>query len=119
MSNCALKYLPDLFNLPVKKMVGDLNYDLLRNSDTPLTEEELKYCENDCLVVYHYIKFELETYETVKNIPTTSTGHVRRELMDLIQTDFHYKRLVRKAINVNPHIYNLLQQAFMRWIYSF
>ena len=57
MSNCALKYLPDLFNLPVEKMVGDLDYSLIRTSQTDLTDEEMKYCENDCLVVYIFICF--------------------------------------------------------------
>lgn len=113
MSNCALKYLPNLFNLPVEKMVGDLDYSKIRTSVTPLTEKELGYCEHDCLVVYYYIMYELQSYEDVKHIPTTSTGHVRRELQNIVMTDFKYKRLVRKAINTNPHIYNLLQQAFM------
>ena len=124
MSNCSLAKLPQLFNLPVKKMVGDLDYDLIRTSETPLTEKELSYCEYDCLVVYHYIKKELEEYENVKNLPNTSTGKVRRELYNLVMTDFKYKRLVKKAINTNPHIYNLLQEAFAggythaNWIYA-
>lgn len=113
MSNCALKYLPDLFNLPIQKDVGDLDYSLIRTSITPLSEQELKYCEDDCLVVYHYILNELQTYEDVSNIPTTSTGKVRRELKQLVLKDWKYKRLVNKAINTDPHVYNLLQQAFM------
>lgn len=124
MSNCGLKYLPKLFNLPVEKKVGDLDYSLIRTSITPLTEKELSYCEYDCLVVYHYILNELKTYESVRNIPTTSTGKVRRELKNLVLKDFRYKRLVNKAINTDPHIYNLLQQAFAggythsNWIYT-
>ena len=113
MSNCALKYLPELFNLPVEKLVGDLDYSKIRTSITPLTQKELEYCEHDCLVVYHYILFELESYEDVKHIPTTSTGHVRRELQQLVMLDFKYRRLVNKAINTNPHVYNLLHEAFM------
>ena len=78
MSNCALKLLPKVFKLPVEKKVGDLDYILLRTPKTTLTKKELGYCEFDCLVVYHYIKRELETYERVDKIPLTSTGHVRR-----------------------------------------
>ena len=113
MSNCALKYLPELFNLPIQKDVGDLDYSKIRTPMTPLTEQELKYCEDDCLVVYHYILNELKTYEDVLDIPTTSTGKVRRELKQLVLKDFKYRRLVNKAINTDPHVYNLLQQAFM------
>lgn len=124
MSNCALKYLPKLFRLPVEKMVGDLDYDLIRHSESYLSDIELRYGEYDCLVVYHYIKEELKTYEDVKHIPTTSTGKVRRELMELIRTDFKYRRLVNKSINTDPHVYNLLVDAFMggythaNWIHA-
>lgn len=124
MSNCALQYLPDLFKLPVKKMVGDLDYSLIRHNETELTEKELGYCKNDCLVVYHYILYELSTYERVDKIPTTSTGHVRRELMQLTLKDLGYKRIVRKSINTDPIVYNRLQSCFMggythaNWIYT-
>ena len=124
MSNCALKYLPDLYQLPVKKMVGDLDYSLIRHNETELTEKELGYCENDCLVVYHYILYELATYERVDKIPTTSTGHVRRELMNMTLNDLGYKRIVRKSINTDPIVYNRLQSCFAggythaNWIYT-
>ena len=61
MSNSSLENLPKVFNLPVKKLVGDLDYNLIRTPKTPLTSEELGYCENDILVLYHYILRELET----------------------------------------------------------
>lgn len=112
MSNCRLAKLPKLFKLPVQKMEGDLDYNQLRNSKTILSEKELGYCENDCLVVYYYIKYELETYENVNKIPLTSTGHVRRELKNLIRKDYKYKRLVSKSVNTDPHIYNMLIDAF-------
>ena len=78
----------------------------------------MKYCENDCLVIYYYIQRELETYERVDKIPLTSTGHVRRELKERIAEDWNYKNKVKKAINTDPHIYNLLQDAFAGRIYA-
>ncbi len=124
MSNVALKKLPDIFNLPVEKMVGDLDYTLLRTSVTPISDKELKYCENDCLVIYHYIKYELTMYESVEKLPLTSTGHVRRELKGQTSKDYKYKRLVGRAVNTDPHIYNLLIESFMggythaNWLYA-
>jgi hypothetical protein len=112
MSNCALEKLPSVYLLPVEKQVGSLNYDLIRHSTTPLTEEEMKYCEYDCLVVYEYIKKELLEYEVVDKIPITSTGHVRRELKKLVEKNYKYKSKVKRAINIDPHVYNLLIQAF-------
>ena len=124
MSNCALSYLPKLYDLPVKKMSGDLDYNKIRTPKTKLTKKELIYCENDCLVIYYYILKMLETYKTVKTIPLTSTGQVRRELKERVAKDFVYKNKVYNAINTNPHIYNMLVSAFMggythsNWIYT-
>jgi len=118
MSNCALKYLPKLFGLPVEKKVGDLDYSLLRNSKTELTAEELGYCENDCLVVYYYIKKELEDYQRINKIPLTSTGHVRRELQELTRTNWKYRKKVYKAINTDAHVYNMLLDAFQGRLYA-
>lgn len=124
MSNVALKYLPKMFDLPVEKKVGDLDYSLIRNPNTPMSEVELGYCEYDCLVLYYYILKELEVYEDVKHIPSTNTGKVRRELQDLTRTNFKYRRIVYKAINTNPIIYNRLCEAFLggythaNWIYA-
>ena len=112
MSNVALAYLPKLFNLPVEKKVGDLDYTKLRTPATPLTERELGYCEYDCLVVYEYIKMELETYKKVSRIPITSTGKVRRELQSLVMKDMEYRRITGKAINIKPSVYNMLVDAF-------
>lgn len=112
MSNCGLKKLPELYNLPVQKMVGDLDYTKLRTNETPLTAEEMGYCKNDCLVVYYYIKYELETYKELTKIPLTSTGHVRNELKDLVRKDYAYKRLVSNSVNTDPLVYNRLVQAF-------
>ena len=112
MSNCKLEKLPSVYQLPVEKQVGSLDYDKIRHNTTPLTDDELKYCEYDCLVVYEYIKKELLTYENVDRIPLTSTGHVRRELKQLVSKDYKYKSQVRKAINTDPHIYNLLVESF-------
>lgn len=124
MSNSSLEMLPKIYSLPVEKKVGELDYSLIRNSKTELTSEELEYCEYDCLVVYEYIKKELETYHTIKNLPITSTGHVRKELKNQTMKDYDYRNIVRKSINIDGHIYNLLIKAFAggythaNWIYT-
>ena len=112
LSNCKLEYVPKVFNLNIEKKVGDLDYNKLRHSKTLLTDKEMGYCEYDCLVLYEYIKKEREEYKDIKHIPLTSTGKVRRELKELVQKDYRYKRLMYKAINTDPHIYNMLLDAF-------
>lgn len=118
MSNCSLEKLADVYNLNTKKLVGSLDYTKIRNSETDLTNEELSYCENDCLVVYEYIKKERDFYKTLKNIPITSTGHVRKELKEKIKDDWSYKNKVRKSINTNPQVYSLLLDSFAGRLYS-
>ena len=112
MSNVGLAFIPDLFNLPVKKMVGDLDYNLIRTPLTKLTDKELGYCKYDCLVVYEYIKMELKSYLRVDKIPMTSTGKVRKELQHIVLSDPNYRRVVNQSINVKPSVYNMLIEAF-------
>lgn len=118
MTNCKLEKIPKVYKLDIEKLVGNLDYSKIRNSKTLLSEKEMSYCENDCLVIYKYIQRELETYETLKNLPLTSTGHVRKELKEKIDRDYSYKNKVRRAVNTDGHIYNLLLDAFAGRIYS-
>lgn len=124
MTNCKLEKIPSEFNLPIAKKVGDLDYTKLRNSKTPLTDKELGYCEYDCLVLYYYIKKELEEYGDLQHLPNTSTGKVRRALHEKIDNDSEYKLKVSRSINTDPHIYNLLVEAFAggythaNWLYA-
>lgn len=112
LTNLKLERLPEIYNLPVKKLVGNLDYSRIRHFSTNLTDKELEYCENDCLVVYEYIKTELKKYKTIKNIPLTSTGHVRKELKHTLYKNYKYKYKVAKAINTDGHVFNLLSKAF-------
>ena len=112
LSNLKLEKLPEVYQLPVKKKVGDLDYTLLRTPATPLTDRELGYCEFDCLVTYWYVKTELETYERVDKLPVTSTGKVRKQLQHLVLNNPSYVRKVSRQINTNPRVFNMLVDAF-------
>lgn len=118
MTGLKLEKVADVYELPVKKLVGNLDYTKIRHSETKLTSKELSYCENDCLVVREYIFYELSRYRTVKNIPITATGHVRREFRELIDKNYVYKDKVRKSININGHVFNLLTKAFAGRLYT-
>ena len=112
LSNLKLEKLPDVYQLPVRKQVGNLDYSKLRTSITPLTDKELIYCEFDCLVTYHYILKELEVYQRVDKLPTTSTGKVRKQLQKLVLNNPRYVRRVSNQINTNPYVYNMQVDAF-------
>lgn len=68
----------ELQKYPVKKMVGDLDYSLIRHSQTPMTKKELHYLENDIRVVMSYIQEKIEDEGDISKIPYTNTGYVRR-----------------------------------------
>ena len=63
----------------VNKMVGDLDYRLIRTPKTPLTDKEGGYILNDGLVVMAYIQEQIESHHNdITKIPLTKTGEVRR-----------------------------------------
>ena len=58
-------------------MVGDLDYKLIRHHKTEITDDELKYMENDVTIILNYINEQLEQYGNITKIPLTNTGRVR------------------------------------------
>lgn len=60
------------------KLVGGLNYALLRHSETPLTETEMQYCTGDIKVVMCYIQERIDESGNITKIPLTKTGFVRK-----------------------------------------
>lgn len=92
LTNMRLESLPKNYNLPVKKQVGLLDYNKIRTNETELTDDELKYCEYDCLVIYELIKKMKEQYRNIVNIPLTQTGELRRVCQKLYKDDYKYKK---------------------------
>lgn len=79
LSNYALVVVgKNLLKYKVKKLVGDLDYSLVRFPSTPLTKKEWGYIRNDALVVMAYIQELIESEGDITKIPLTQTGFVRR-----------------------------------------
>ena len=103
----------------VKKAVGSLDYDKIRHSETPLTEEELYYQQQDIVVVMAYIKECIENEgNNITYIPLTKTGYVRRYCRNacLYAGKHHrlnqsYNRLM-KSLTLTPEVYSMLKRAF-------
>lgn len=78
LSGYSLEKLGDnLTKYKVSKMVGDLDYSLIRHSQTILTDKEWGYILNDGLVVMAHIQEEIERLGSITNLPLTKTGYVR------------------------------------------
>ena len=96
----------------VHKKAGDLDYEKLRTPLTPLTDSEMDYCEYDCRVVYAGIKTYLKRYGTIRNIPLTQTGTVRREVKERLTSDEKYLKRVKKLVPADPEEYRMLMDIF-------
>lgn len=72
----------NLLKYKVRKLVGDLDYSLIRFPTTPLTQKEWGYIRNDGLVVMAYIKELMEEHGNIARLPMTSTGFVRKYCRD-------------------------------------
>lgn len=95
----------------IKKLVGDLDYNLIRNAKTSLTDKELEYCINDVLIVTAYINEQILEYGTIEKIPLTQTGKVRRFVRQKCFSNKKYKFLIEK-LTIEPLEYKMLKNAF-------
>lgn len=99
----------------VKKLVGELDYEKIRHSQTILTESELNYCINDVLIVNKYIDILIKEYGLI-NIPLTKTGFVRKECMKKTlrknnKTNYYYVlKIKEQTLTKNEYIF--AKQAF-------
>lgn len=107
-------------NTKTKKLKGDLDYDLIRHSNTPLTDDEMAYCLNDVRIVCEYIYDKMQQEgNDISKIPYTKTGYVRRGLkLACIGDDFMGNQ--RKAYAQRTQLmqldgefeYNMLRLAY-------
>lgn len=98
--------------LGVHKAVGELDYEKLRTPLTPLTKEEMFYCEQDCKVVSAGIRYYVEKYGRQKDIPITQTGIVRREVKNRLLKDKFYSSKVKQLVPRTADEYKMLQYIF-------
>lgn len=107
----------------VKKMVGDLDYSLLRHHRTKLLKEEWNYIIHDGLVVMAYIQELLDQRKRITRIPLTKTGFVREYTRRKCfwdstshSQDHSHKyakyRALMESLTLDPSEYLLLRQAF-------
>ena len=88
----------------VLKMVGDLDYDLVRHNSTPLTDKELKYCLNDVKVIVAYIQEKIENENGIHNIPLTKTSYVRRYCRNMCFYDDKHNNACEKRLNYQKYM---------------
>lgn len=111
----------NLQQFDIEKLVGDLDYTLIRHSGTPLTDKELQYCINDVKIVMAYIFECIENDGNIARIPLTQTGYVRNycrkqclsNTPDNKYKRFQYQRIIKGLKITSVEEYAQLQRAFM------
>lgn len=107
----------------IKKMVGDLDYEKIRHSETPMTDVEIGYCVNDVKVVMAYIAEKITTDGDISRIPMTKTGYVRNfcrkkcyyeEKRTRKKKSYKYLRYmeIMKGLHLDVEEYKQLKRAF-------
>ena len=89
LSGYSLEYTAkNLQNHSIDKMIGDLDYSLIRHDETLITDTELGYLENDIKIILYYINEQIEQYGKITKIPLTNTGRVR----DYVRKNCYYSK---------------------------
>lgn len=124
LTNYSLAKLADqLHHYEIKKLVGDLDYSLIRTPKTPMTTNEIAYCINDVLVVSAYIQECILQERFISRIPLTATGYCRRYARKMCfysgetwkekkQCRAEYRELMRKLTIDGKEEYLQLKRAF-------
>lgn len=93
----------NLIHHDIKKLVGDLDYNKIRNSKTSITKQEMGYIDNDVLIILAYINEQIEQYGNITKIPLTNTGRVRQFMKNKC-----YGKKSHKKVNNNAKRYHAL-----------
>ena len=113
LSSKSLKKVgEDLQKYKFLKKEGDLDYKLIRHSETPLSDEELGYCENDIRVVIAYIQEKIESDGSIAMIPLTNTGYVRNYCRKSCFEMYQAYRALMRNLTISPSEYKQLKHGF-------
>lgn len=113
LSNMNLaKFISNTPNSIHQKGVNDLDYRIVRTPSTVLTPTEYGYCYNDVRGLEEAILHLLEE-DTLKSIPLTSTGYVRRDCRNAMRrTNTRKNRKQFKQLALDGDEFTLLQECF-------
>lgn len=117
----------NLTSTTITKLVGSLDYDLIRHSETPLSEKEIEYCIHDVKILHYYILEEMKRNgNSIAKIPMTVTGYARRHCREMCLnppdengkqaregsiTNRRYRKLM-KELTIGVEEYDMLKRAF-------
>ena len=93
----------------VRKLVGDLDYSLIRHSYTELTDKELGYAINDVRVDVAYIQEKMDEVDgLITRLQLTKTGYVRKYCRDSCMYKGSHRRHGWKALAFRERMSHLI-----------
>lgn len=112
----------NLIKYKVLKLVGDLDYKLVRHCGTKLSYKENQYRINDVRVIMAYIQECIEQEGDITKIPLTKTGYVRRHCREMClygkgnkearKKQYIRWRRIMKGLTLSVDEYEQLKRAF-------
>ena len=98
----------------VKKLKEDMNYDLIRTPETPLTDKEIEYCYNDVEIIVQLIRKKIKEDGNITKIPMTNTGYVRNFFKENCFSKKNYSayRKLMGTLTIKANEYIMLKKAF-------
>lgn len=110
LSNMNLKDFTRKFHVKHEKLT-DFDYGIPRYWFSPLTIEELRYCQNDVLGLVEAVNMLLITERyNLLNMPLTSTGFIRKDLKKIVTENLGY-RYAQKFFP-GPELFRIMRRAF-------
>lgn len=112
LSNMSLaKFCENELGCEYLKGEGDLDYRKMRTPYTYIDDCELSYAIGDVKCLYSAVKAKLVNEEdTVKSIPLTNTGYIRRDCRNNCKKDRAYRGKFLRT-RIYPKHYQLLKEA--------
>ena len=117
ISGCSLAKTVSLYDLPVEKMVGDLDYSIKRNSQTPLTDKELTYVKHDVEILGAFAHKIADLYIIPQGYcPLTKTGILRHEVKEYSK-QAHFSPIIEEMQHSFPLSYEKYN-TYTTWLLS-
>lgn len=99
-----------------QKAVGDLEYDIPRNSLTPLNQKELGYIINDVVILSEYNNYVRKTFhDNGFDIPCTKTGLIRKAVKERFKEftkDYKNRKWFNKQTLGQEQYNNLMYRCY-------
>lgn len=110
-SNMSLAQYTKKMNVQHQKLSGEqFDYSVQRFPDTPMSEEEIKYCCHDVVGLLEAYEAEmLLDGDNIASMPMTSTGYVRRECRQAMKL-YSFQTIMNAQPDASR--YHIMKQSF-------